>query len=66
MKLNESVLSAVKASPPATYLTGLVYGIQWGQVAAMLTALYTAMLIGEWCWKKVKAFRAKRNGSAQQ
>ena len=62
LKVSEPVIQAVKASPPATYLGGLLAGIQWGQVAAMLTALYTALLIGEWAWKKVQAFRAKRRG----
>lgn len=66
MKLNEPLLQAVKASPPATYLGGLVAGIQWGQIAAMLTAFYTALLIGEWTWKKVSTFRAKRRASSQQ
>ena len=29
------------------------YGITtWGDVAALLAALYTALLMGEWVWKK--------------
>lgn len=25
----------------------------WGDVAALLAAIYTACLIGEWIWKKI-------------
>jgi hypothetical protein len=32
----------------------------WGDLAAMLAAIYSAFLIGEWLWKKVlRAFFAR-------
>jgi hypothetical protein len=35
-------------------------GLTWGELASILAAIYTAILIGEWIWKKVKAFRGKK------
>ena len=64
MKLNESAVSAIasglKASGPATYLGGVIYGVPWGPIASMLAAVWSAIVIGEWVWKKIKAFRAKQ------
>ena len=32
---------------------GVVAITSWADVAAMLAAIYTILLMGEWCWKKV-------------
>lgn len=32
-------------------------GISWNEIAAILASIYSVMLIGEWIWKKYKAWR---------
>lgn len=65
LRLNSTAVETVKNSPLAVYFTGLLVGYPWGQLASMLTALWSAIIIGEWCWKKVKAWRAARRASAE-
>ena len=45
------VIKAVSAWAVALGLTS------WGEFASFLAACYTALLIGEWFWKKYKKFK---------
>lgn len=47
-------VSAVIAASVAT--------VTWSQVAAILASLYTAILIGEWAWKRMIKPLAIRRG----
>lgn len=42
----------------AFYLERLGFS-SWGDVAAFLAAVYSLILIGEWCWKKWKGRHGK-------
>lgn len=39
---------------------GAVNAIPWGTIASILAAAYTALLIGEWLWKKLLRPLAER------
>jgi hypothetical protein len=41
---------------------GAVAITSWADVASMLAALYTLLLMGEWCWKKFLRPFAERHG----
>ncbi len=43
--------AAVRSAPPETW--GIVNSIPWGNVASMVAAAYTLLLISEWFWKKL-------------
>jgi hypothetical protein len=45
--INHPVLKATSAG------LAVVAGYTWQDVAALLAAVYTAILIGEWAWKRV-------------
>lgn len=38
----------------------------WADVAAFLAAIYSMILIGEWCWKKILRPFAERRGWVQR
>lgn len=46
-------VDGAKASPLVAYLISIVNGVDWGAVAAMLAAIYSAILIGEKVWRYV-------------
>lgn len=55
--------AAAAKSAPA--IGGTVYSLAElpaAEVAAWATVLYTSLLITDWCWKKVKAYKAWRAG----
>jgi hypothetical protein len=58
--LTDGQVSATKAGG-AWAMTGFAMWLEaiginsWGDLAAMLAALYSLILIGEWCWKKYQA-----------
>jgi len=52
---------AVRVGPAIAYfITHTVMGWPWGTLASMAAFLYSAIMIGEWVWKKRKAWKAKR------
>lgn len=52
-------MEAAKAAPPA-YLGAYVAGWTINDWAAALAAIYTGLLIADWVWKKVRAWRLSR------
>lgn len=55
----ETIMEAAKAAPPA-YLGAYVAGWTINDWAAALAAIYTGLLIADWVWKKVRAWRLSR------
>lgn len=63
--VHDLVVDGAKASPVALYAATVAGGVDWGQVAAAMAALYSAILIGEKLWRLVvqplmTRFRTKR------
>ena len=44
----------------AGFVVSVIAGINWPQIAAMLAAIYSALLICDWLYRKIKGWRAKR------
>lgn len=55
-------IDGAKASPLAVYAATVAGGIDWGQVAAAMAALYSAILVGEKLWRYVVQPLWKRFG----
>lgn len=67
--MTDGQVNATKAGGAWT-VTGLAMwlesiGIQnWGDLAAMLAALYSFLLIAEWFWKRLQRNKEKRDEAA--
>ena len=65
--LTDGQLGAAKAGA-AWSATGIAWWLEsigvnsWGDVAAMLAALYSFLLICEWIWKRIKRKKERVNG----
>lgn len=54
-------IDAIKVAPAASYVvTHAILGWPWGTLASMAAFVYSALMIGEWLWRKVKAWRVRR------
>lgn len=47
----QMAFDALKASPPVAVAASSLAGVNWSNVAYMLTAAYTAIMIGQHAWK---------------
>lgn len=52
--------TTLKTAPPVVVSSGYFLGVSWDNWVLILTAIYTALQIGEWVWNKVKIFKEKR------
>lgn len=66
--MTEGQMGATKAGGAWT-ITGFAWWLEsigintWGDAAAMLAAMYSALLIIEWFWKRFKRNKEKHNDS---
>jgi hypothetical protein len=59
MSEHETKMAAVKGASAWAAVGLAKIGVhQWSDVAAMLAALYSLLLICEWCWKKWRRARS--------
>lgn len=62
MNDNTTIAHPIAKAASAVVAAGMA-GYSWSEIAAMLAALYTVILIGEWMWKRiVKPFILRRHG----
>ena len=52
MLRSELVIDAIKVSPPVAVISSHIAGINWSDVAYILTSIYTALMIGQHVWSK--------------
>jgi len=61
--VKEYVADAAKLSPPVTVVGSHLAGVNWSDVAYILTSIYTAVLIAQHLWFKwIKPWYDKRGG----
>lgn len=66
MSTSQSTDIANPAAKAGVAAAAVVAGLSWGDIASILAAAYTALLIGEWVWKKVLRPFAERRGWKQR
>lgn len=59
--MQDAVADVVKAGPPVAVSVVSLFGMTLSDWAYILTILYTACMIADWVYKKVRAFRAARD-----
>lgn len=58
----DRIPDSVKAIPTGSYIvTNVLMGIPWDTWASIAAFVYSVLMIGEWCWKKWKGWKAKRD-----
>ncbi len=55
-------IAPAAAGGPGPDAWAAVNAIPWGTIASIMAAAYTALLIGEWLWKKLLRPLAERRG----
>lgn len=49
---NDIIADIVKASPPLTVVSSHLAGVNWSDIAYILTSIYTAIMIIQHVWSK--------------
>ncbi len=60
MNHQDIATDVVKAVPTIAVAATGVMGVDWSTVTYMMTALYTMLLIGQFCYRTISAWRGKR------
>lgn len=58
--LRDNSDTMMKLLPPGVVSSTMFFGVSWQTWVLILTAIYTTLQIGDWVYKKVKLWRAKR------
>lgn len=55
---------AALATPPVAVVTATLAGISLQDWVYILTCIYTLCLLGDWLWKKFRAWQGRKGGRA--
>lgn len=57
MSVDSTPTAVIKAAPAVGGVLVSFSQLPWSEFAAFLTCIYVAFQIGDWIWKKYKAFK---------
>jgi hypothetical protein len=57
----QDAIALAKTAPAAMVATAHVWGIDLPATASLLAAIYSLLMICDWCWRKWRSWKARRD-----